>query len=326
MIRSNMEKHTLNWLVRQNKMRNLDFSISIQRKEVWDKEHKSNLIVSALLGVPIESLLFEEDGTGGYLVLDGKQRGTSLIQFIRGDYPISEKVKVKEINGVNIVGLYFNEFPEEFQEILKETELTISVLRPLSEDDRETIFFMRNQAVSLTRVELTRVLLGGESMNKIQVLCGHEFIDKTNISRKKYLDQQVMMEILLLETGKDYGFSSKDMKSFAEEIKEEGISDEMMAKINLTLNYLDSAIPGKNRSLRKIHVPMVYMVAKKAMADNVEPSIFNEWVEKFFSDIKGDENDYIDACNNGSAMKNNVRKRLNYITKHFDETINTLMK
>lgn len=321
MIRSNMEKHTLNWLVRQNKMKNLDFTISIQRKEVWDKEHKSNLIVSALLGVPIESLLFEEDGTGGYLVLDGKQRGTSLIQFIRGDYPISDNVKVKEINGVNIVGLYFNEFPDEFQELLKETELTISVLRPLSEDERETIFFMRNQAVSLTRVELTRVLLGGESMNKIQVLCGHQFIDKTNISRKKYLDQQIMMEILLLETGKDYGFSSKDMKVFAEEVKVEGISDEMIAKINNTLNYLDKSIPNKNRSLRKIHIPMVYMVAKEALAKDIQPSVFNEWVDKFFNDIKCEENEYIDACNNGSAIKNNVRKRLNYIKNHFAENI-----
>lgn len=322
MIKSTTEKHTINWLVRFNNAQKLDFNIAIQRKEVWDLKHKSNLIASALIGVPIESLLFEEEvDNDGYLVLDGKQRSSSFIQYIRGEFAVSEDCKIKEINGESIIGKHFNELSQKLQDDLKETELTISVIRPLSEDERETIFFMRNQAVSLTKAELTRVLLGSKSMGIIQNLCEHEFLNKTNISRKRYLDQEVMLQCYILETGKDYGFTGKEMPKVAEEIKEEGISEELNNRIISVLDYLNTAIKDKNSSLRRIHIPMVYYVAKQAIHDDIAPEIFNEWVNKFFKDIKGDVNEYTEACNNSSATKTNVQRRLNFIINHYKKNI-----
>jgi len=56
-IKSNLEKHTVSWLKRQDAEGKLNKNISIQRKEVWDAEKKSNLIISLLLDIPVESLL-----------------------------------------------------------------------------------------------------------------------------------------------------------------------------------------------------------------------------------------------------------------------------
>lgn len=318
MIKSTTEKHTINWLMRANNNKNLDFNIAIQRKEVWDLRHKSNLIASALIGVPIESLLFEEEGDEeGYLVLDGKQRSSSFLQYLRNEFAISEDCKIKEVNGESIVKKHFNELSEDLQDYLKETELTISVLRPLTEDERETIFFMRNQAVALTKAELTRVLLGSKSMEILQGLCEHEFLTKTNISRNRYLDQEVMLQCLILETGKDYGFSGKEMPKVAEEIKLEGISKELNKCMVTVLDYLNTSIKEKNRSLRKVHIPMIYAVARQAIQDGVDPVDFSKWVTQFFSDIKGDVNEYTEACNNSSATKANVQKRLIFIMEHY---------
>lgn len=326
MIKTTMEKHTINWLRRENRKGNLDFSISIQRKEVWDLEHKSNLIGAILLGVPVESLLFEEDGEGGYAVLDGKQRSTTLLKFINDEFEISPKCKIQTVQGENLVGKKFSELSEGLKDEILEFELSISTLRPLTEEEREIVFFMRNQAVSLTSVELTRVLLGSSSMAKVEKLSKHSFFKKTGLSTvasiNKCKDQQVVLECILLDTGKNLGFSSKDIRKFAEEIKEEGIDDSLENKFISTFNYLDSAIPEKSKYLKKIHIPMVYSVAQLAMKDNIPGEVFFDWMESFFKFLKENpENEYTNAVSSSSALLLNVRKRIDFIQRHFRDNV-----
>jgi uncharacterized protein with ParB-like and HNH nuclease domain len=98
-IKSSLETHTVGWLKRQDNDAKLNKNISIQRKEVWDDEKKSNLIASLLLDVPIESLLFEEAESGNYNVLDGKQRTLTLCAFVESLFQLSPKIRVKEIAG-----------------------------------------------------------------------------------------------------------------------------------------------------------------------------------------------------------------------------------
>jgi hypothetical protein len=326
MIKSSMEKHTISWLLRKSNEKALDFTISIQRREVWDNEHKSNLIGAILIGIPIESLLFEEDGeeSNGYLVLDGKQRSLAILQFLRDQYAISDNCKVKEINGETIIGKKYSELPVDLQEALKEYELTIAVLRPLSEEERELIFFMRNQAVSLTKVELTRVLIGSKVLDVIEKIVEHPFLSKVNISSSKsnrYQDQQVILECLILEMGKDYSFSGKDLMEFAGVLRNEGIGEEAKNNLVATLDYLNKAIPKKNRSLRKIHIPMLYTVAKKAVSDGISGNAFFNWMEKFFKDIKEATNEYTEACSSRSAQKASIKARIKYMIEHYERNV-----
>lgn len=98
-------------------------NISIQRREVWDAE-KSNLIVSLLLAVPLESLL-----------------------------------------------------PEE----------------------RAMVFFMRNQAAPLSKMDLSLVVLGEEAMDTFNRLCDYSFIQEkiklTAPARRKHDDLNIMLAI-----------------------------------------------------------------------------------------------------------------------------------
>lgn len=326
MIRTTMEKHTINWLIRKETKGALDFSISIQRKEVWDLEHKSNLIGAVLFGIPLESLLFEEDGQGGYLVLDGKQRSTTIIRYLRGEFAISDKCKIKEINGESIIGKKFSELSEELQEELLEVELPISTLRPLTEDEREILFFMRNQAVSLTNIELTRVLLGNSAMNAVEELSANNFFNKTAIGsiaeKNKCKDQQVVLECLLLDCDKELGFSSKDLMAFAEDLKIEGISENQKKNMIDTFKYLDYAIYEKLSCLKKIHIPMVYKVAQEAIKRDLPGEVFFAWMNSFFDFIKENpNNEYNSAVSSSSAKLVQVRKRINYMLNHFNQYI-----
>lgn len=323
MIKSVMEKHTVNWLKRANEKKNLDFTISIQRKEVWNSEHKSNLIGAMLLGIPVESLLFEEESESeeGYLVLDGKQRCLTILRFLNNEFAISANCKVQQINSENIVGKTFSELSESLQEALKDYELTLSVMRPLTEDERELIFFMRNQAIALTKVELMRVLMGSQTLNVVKTLVEHPLIEKLKLGASKgYRDQQVVTEILILETGKDYSFSGKDLMAFAEEIKKDGIEEDTQATILKVFDYLNAAIPDKYR-IRKIHIPMLYIVASTAIDDGTPPEKFFEWVKCFFKNNKGADNDYTRACESGILLKNNIKARIDYMMNDYVDFI-----
>ena len=154
----------------------LNKNISIQRKEVWDAEKKSNLIISLLLAIPIESLLFEEAENESFNILDGKQRTLTLCAFVEDSFTLSHKIRIKEIDGISLVGQSFLNLPPSMREQITEYELSISILRPLDEEERATVFFMRNQAVSLSKMDLSLVMLGQRAMDIFADLCNHDFM------------------------------------------------------------------------------------------------------------------------------------------------------
>lgn len=309
-IKSNLEKHTVSWLKRQDTEDLLNKNISIQRKEVWDFEKKSNLIVSILMDIPIESLLFEE-AESGHNVLDGKQRTLTLCSFVEDGFKLSDKIRVKELDGVPLVGMSFSMLPEETKNRILEYELSIAILRPLDSEDRATVFFMRNQAVSLTKMDLSLVILGEAAMNVFAALRDHNFminkIKLTEPARRKHDDLQILLQYLILSKRPDSGFSGAEIMSICDDIKntEVSIDENEIAKV---LDYLDAALKEKRQYLKKIHVPIVLYVAQSAIQQGIAPSVFGTILDEFFEKLP--ENvDYVAACKSGSAKRSNVQFR-----------------
>lgn len=326
-MKSSTITRAVDWVRRKNNSNALDFTFAIQRKEVWNLEHKGNFIGAILQGIPIESLLFEEDANneGCYLVLDGKQRLTTLLQYMKDEFVVTNKCKIQEVDGISIVDKKFSELPEFLQERLKEYELNIAVMRPMTEDERELLFYMRNQAVSLTKIELTRVLMGSEALRTITALAQHPIIKKLNLSSSKsYRDQQVIMEILVLETGKNMSFEGSALMKFAEECKREGINKEVTETLIKVFDYLDAVIP-KKMPIAKVHIPMLYLVAKRAMADNVDGEVFFKWIKKFFKENKGADSEYSKACDSGLLQKSKIQTRIKLMTDHYINNINSIL-
>lgn len=172
-IKNYTEKHDVSWLRRLESENRLNKSISIQRKEVWDAQKKSDLIISLLLDIPVESLLFEEGEDGAFNVLDGKQRTLTLCSYLADGFSLSPKIRIKRIGDCDLVGKKYSDLPVEMQNQIKDYELSISILRPLEPDDRATVFYMRNQAVALSKMDLSRVMLGQDSMAALTKLCEH---------------------------------------------------------------------------------------------------------------------------------------------------------
>lgn len=318
-IKSNLEKHTISWLKRQDADSKLNKNISIQRKEVWDAEKKSNLIISLLLDIPIESLLFEEAENESFNVLDGKQRTLTLCAFVEDGFVLSPKIRVKEINGVSLVGQSFSNLPSAMQEQITEYELSISILRALDEEERATVFFMRNQAVSLSKMDLSLVMLGQRAMDIFADLCTHDFmiskIKLTAPARRKHDDLGILLQYLILRTKPEMGFSGAEIMSFCDDIKN-GEVEIPMEELRELLDYLDESITEKKAYLKKVHVPIVLYVAQNAMNTGIGCEQFENWLNSFFENLDAD-GEYMTTCKSGSSKRTNVQTRVRIMSESF---------
>jgi hypothetical protein len=74
---------TTETLVNQISRLNIAMNPRFQRRDAWDVGRKSRFIESLILGLPVPQIVLAEDQSsrGRYLVLDGKQRLLSLLQF-----------------------------------------------------------------------------------------------------------------------------------------------------------------------------------------------------------------------------------------------------
>ncbi|MDR3121604.1 MAG: DUF262 domain-containing protein [Clostridiales bacterium] len=319
-IKSNLEKHTANWLKRQDQEGKLNKSISIQRKEVWDSEKKSNLIISVLLDIPIESLLFEETEGGALNVLDGKQRTLTLCAFLDDQFALSPKIRVKEIGGYPLVGMKFSTLPESLRSKVLEYELSISILRPLEAEERATVFFMRNQAVSLSKMDLSLVVLGEHAMDVFDRFCGSHFmldtVKLTEPARRKHTDLQVLLQYLILQQRPEMGFSGAEIMGFCDDIKN-GEAELPVDALNELFAYLDAALTEKRQYLKKVHIPAVLSVAQAAKSAGLPAESFGRRLDAFFARLQ-DQAGYVATYASGSAKRTNVQARVKFLSQILD--------
>lgn len=72
---------------------------SFQRKTVWSRKQKSQLIESLLLGIPIPYLYLYEGKFGNLIVIDGRQRLSAIFQFLDNRFALANMEFIKELEG-----------------------------------------------------------------------------------------------------------------------------------------------------------------------------------------------------------------------------------
>ncbi|CAN7287863.1 DUF262 domain-containing protein [Brevundimonas sp. LjRoot202] len=74
---------TVETIVAQLRRQNIEINPRFQRRDAWTRSAKSKFVESIILGLPIPQVVLAElpDQRGKYIILDGKQRLLSLLQF-----------------------------------------------------------------------------------------------------------------------------------------------------------------------------------------------------------------------------------------------------
>lgn len=133
--------HYFKWYT--NKKLNMD--PPYQRNVVWQINKKRAFIESIMMGCPIPSLMFSLDKDNKYTVLDGKQRLTTIVEFVSNKFSI-------EIGDKDV---YFATLDDKVKIPFMNKHLPASLTEGLTLDNEATIFERINRAEKLSDGERT---------------------------------------------------------------------------------------------------------------------------------------------------------------------------
>lgn len=305
------------------------FDEVVQRNEVWTEQQKSNLIHSALYGYYIPPVLVKDAGDGRKWFLDGKQRITTFMTFLNGDWALTKKTE--DVYGHNIAGCKFKDLPEDMQDEIYSKMITVVYIKNLTNEERDNMFVRLNGGSPLTKMELTRAKHSEliESVNELANLTFFkEDLELSKKARVRFVDQEIILQTaMLIEEGKDRikGFGAVHIEDYVLRLKSSGktISDEMIRKFEELSTYVNISIDKDHaeftdeeakKSLKKIHVPIIFYVADIAIKEKLQPALFGQFIRSFLVTNYSVESKYGKSCQSSSSKKESVITRIDEMT------------
>jgi len=139
----------------------LDLDPKYQRRSVWSQEFKDYFIDTILLGYPSPAIFLYEEvdpkGVSSYSVVDGKQRLTTIFEFVNDKFPVSDKAE-----RLNLQKKYFSQFDDTDKVDLWNYQFSVEYIPTKEENIINSIFNRINRNVSkLTGQELRHARFDG---------------------------------------------------------------------------------------------------------------------------------------------------------------------
>jgi len=189
-----------------------------QRKYVWDRIKASKLVESFLLGLPVPgTFLYKERVKAGFLIIDGQQRITSVVRFIKGTF--DEAVfRLKNVHP-RYEGKSFLELSEDDQFKLKSSTLRATIIQQINPDDDTSIYQvferLNTGGVNLNPMEVRQCVSYGPFVNTLKQINEDEnwrlIIGQPKIDKRLRDVELILRCFALAEKGDEY---EKPMKGF----------------------------------------------------------------------------------------------------------------
>ena len=178
-----------------------------QRDYVMDNKTASRLIESVLLNIPIPTVYLCEELDGRFSIIDGQQRMTSFVKYLKNEFALKGLEELSELNGKK-----FSELDKSLQRILKSCTLNSIILTKESQELKYEIFARLNQgSIRLKPQELRNCIYRGtlndmiEEIAKTNKYLNELFLEKNK--RKNY--QEYILRFFALRNFNDYSSSMK---------------------------------------------------------------------------------------------------------------------
>lgn len=156
MIRS--ENRTVSEFVQKIDKGTFVMAPDIQRDFVWTIDKQSKLIESVTMRIPLPVFYLAEDDKGRNIVVDGLQRLSTLLRFIRDD------LKLHLPDRIELDGKRFSELSPRIQNRIDDCDLTFFVIDfRVPERARLDIFERVNSGDPLTRQQMRNSLYMGSA-------------------------------------------------------------------------------------------------------------------------------------------------------------------
>jgi hypothetical protein len=250
---------TLSWFYDLFQRKLLDLDPPYQRRSVWNQSFKDYFVDTVLLGYPSPAIfLFEtitEDGRSLYHVVDGKQRLTTLFEFVTDKFPTSEKCALSQLSGE-----YFSGLDPELKKAVWGYQFLVEYVPSDNTAIIDAIFDRLNRNVAkLSAQELRHARFDGVFINaceqQAEALATElppTFPRIAPQSRRQMKDVEMVSLILLLLEEGPKGYSQADLdKAFSDRDDEWEARHIVEAQFRAVIAYLNeiAALPGSEEAI-----------------------------------------------------------------------------
>lgn len=162
------------------KRKELIVSPSYQRNDLWTSRQRIELIESILMGIPLPVIYLFEDRDGKKQVVDGRQRITTVVDFLNDEFALKDLKILPQYNGKT-----FSMLPEKPQGFFEDFQLLCYIIQPPTpERVKYDIFDRVNRGgTKLNSQEMRNALYRGEATTLIKTICNSEyFLEATDRS------------------------------------------------------------------------------------------------------------------------------------------------
>lgn len=165
-----------------------------QRNYVYDTKRASKIIESLLLDIPLPAIFANEEQDGSMEIIDGVQRITSIIKFMRNEYPLLGLEILSELNNK-----YFKDLSNDEKKFFRQSSLRIiKFKKDCSEDLKFEIFLRLNQgSVKLNNQELRNCMYRGYFNDKLRELSNNKTVKELLSFNENKINRFAIEEFIL---------------------------------------------------------------------------------------------------------------------------------
>jgi hypothetical protein len=199
------ERRTAEDVVRRIEKGRFVLDPDFQREFVWDATKQSRLIESILMRIPLPVFYLAEDAEGRLIVVDGRQRLTTLKRFLEGELKLSLEDR-QELHGKT-----FAELEVRLQNRVEDCQLLFYIIdHAVPERARLDIFERVNGGEVLTRQQMRNAIYNGpatrflkdEASTELFLKATGKSLDSKKMQDREFVNRFCSFTLLDLDTYK----------------------------------------------------------------------------------------------------------------------------
>ncbi|MGB3731687.1 DUF262 domain-containing protein [Microbacterium sp.] len=204
---------TVSWFLDLDDAGRLNLDPPYQRRSVWSPQYRRFFVDSVVRNYPTQSIFIDRvvdpDRPTEYRVLDGKQRLTTLLKFVRNEFPAPDSLE-----DAGLAGKYYEDFTKDEKLQILEYLFTVEMVTNTSSAELNQAFDRLNRNVArLNKQELRHAQFDGAFIRKVEELAENPFWEDiglvTDARRRRMLDVEYVSEFFVvaasgIQDGKDY--------------------------------------------------------------------------------------------------------------------------
>lgn len=310
----------------------LKCTLPYQRHQgMWSSLTKSMLVWSILADSYIPPVVLLKDANGVddkgkqqfvYEICDGLQRLSSLFDFMNDNYKLHASTPEVEVDGVvyDLSGLLFSELSEECKDRISGYRFSVQCIENYSSEEAEMLFFNINSCVALSATQKSKPNLGEEICTFIREQLEKPFFSQgINLSANQAIKEDdfgLMLASIMLLDEEYTGYKSISMGECLKYsvVLRHSFSDDKKLEVKEVVEYLSEVFTEKTKYLRKNNVPPVIVLAKQALAVNIEAGSFKTFLDEFFAK---EPEEYKEFSGSGNVKLINISGRMSVLKREY---------